>query len=103
MHTSQIDLGPVLSQLGLVPQGTAVVTPTINHSHIIDQQLHTKPIWWQVVSVLITDPSAWPTADGTSGVTSLEKLRQAQARGQASADLPTNFFLFFGSDVRDHH
>ncbi len=103
MHTSQIDLGPVLSQLGLVPKGTAVVTPTINHSHIIDQQLHTKPIWWQVVSVLITDPSAWPAADGSSGVTSLEKLREAQAQGQASADLPTNFFLFFGSDVKNHH
>lgn len=43
---------PVLSQLGLVPAGTAVVTPTINHSHIIDQQLHTGPIWWQVISVL---------------------------------------------------
>ncbi|HEX7284553.1 MAG TPA: hypothetical protein VF532_00125 [Candidatus Angelobacter sp.] len=103
MHTSLIDLGPVLSQLGLVPKGTAVVTPTINHSHIIDQELHTDAIWWQVVSVLVTDPSAWPSADGRSGITSLDKLRQAQGRKQASADLPTNFFLFFGSDVSQHH
>ena len=100
MHTSTIDLGPLLSQLGLVPRGTAIVTPTINHSHIIDQQLHTDAIWWQVVSVLITDPNEWPTADGKKGITSLKKLRQAQALGKASADVPTNFFLFFGSDVK---
>jgi hypothetical protein len=102
MHTSQIDLGPVLSQLGLVPKGTAVVTPTINHSHIIDQQLHTGPIWWQIISVLVTDPNEWPTADGKRGITSLDKLRKAQALGKASADVPTNFFLFFGSDVKGH-
>lgn len=102
MHTSQIDLGPLLSQLKLVPPGTAVVTPTINHSHIIDQQLHTGPIWWQVVSVLITDPNSWPSADGKHGITSLKKLREAQALGKASADVPTNFFLFFGSDVKGH-
>jgi len=103
MHTSQIDLGPVLAELGLVPQGTAVVTPTINHSHIIDQQLETKPIWWQIVSVLVTDPNSWPSADGKTGITSLKKLREAQALGKASADVPTNFFLFFGSEVKGHH
>lgn len=102
MHTSAIDLGPLLGKLGLVPPGTAVVTPTINHSHIIDQQLHTGPIWWQVVSVLIADPSAWPSADGKRGITSLKKLREAQALGKASADVPTNFFLLFGSDVKGH-
>ena len=102
MHTSQIDLGPVLSELGLAPAGTPVVTPTINHSHIVDQQLHTGPIWWQVVSVLITDPNSWPSADGSKGITSLKKLREAQALGKASADVPTNFFLFFGSDEKGH-
>jgi len=102
MHTSMIDLGPLLAELGAVPKGTPVVTPTINHSHIIDQQLHTEPIWWQVVSVLITDPSQWPTADGKHGITSLDKLRRAQSLGQASADVPTNFFLFFGSDDENH-
>ena len=102
MHTSLIDLGPVLSQLGLVPKGTAVVTPTINHSHIIDQELDTDAIWWQVISVLVTDPNEWPTADGKPGITSLDKLRHAQALGKASADVPTNFFLFFGSDVKGH-
>jgi len=102
MHSSQIDLGPLLGQLGAVPKGTAVVTPTINHSHIIDEQLHTSPIWWQLISVLVTDPSQWPTADGKHGITSLDKLRRAQSLGQASADVPTNFFLFFGSDVKGH-
>ena len=103
MHTSLIDLGPVLAQLGAAPKGTAVVTPTINHSHIIDQELHTGPVWWQVISVLVTDPAVWPTADGRLGITSLDKLRRAQSLGQASADVPTNFFLFFGSDEKNHH
>lgn len=103
MHSSQIDLGPLLAQLGAVPKGTAIITPTINHSHIIDQQLHTSPIWWQLISVLVTDPSQWPTADGKSGITSLDKLRRAQQLGQASTDVPTNFFLFFGSDVKGHN
>jgi hypothetical protein len=103
MHTSLIDLGPVLAQLGAVPKGTAVITPTINHSHIIDQELHTGPVWWQVISVLVTDPAVWPTADGRLGITSLDKLRRAQSLGQASADVPTNFFLFFGSDEKNHH
>jgi hypothetical protein len=48
------------------------------------------------------DPSAWPSADGKRGITSLKKLREAQALGKASADVPTNFFLFFGSDVKGH-
>src|SRR5690242_18842780 len=79
-----------------------LVICSANCSHINDQQLHTDAIWWQVVSVLITDPNEWPTADGKKGLTSLDKLRRAQSLGKASADVPTNFFLFFGSDVKGH-
>ncbi len=100
MHTSKIDLGPALAALGKVPPGTSVIVPTLNHSHIIDESLHTSPIWWEIISVLVTDPAAWPSADGRTGITSLDKLRQAQANGQARPDNPTNFFLFFASDVK---
>jgi hypothetical protein len=46
--------------------------------------------------VLVTDPSAWPQEDGKSGINSIQALRAAQKAGRASADIPTNFFLFFG-------
>jgi hypothetical protein len=102
MHASRIDLGPALAALGKVPPNTPVVVPTLNHSHVIDQALTTDPIWWQIVSVLVTDPAACPSADGTHGITSLDKLRQAQLLGQARPDVSTNFFLFFGSRPRMH-
>jgi hypothetical protein len=101
MHSSQIDLGPVLAKLGKVPPNTSVIVPTLNHSHIIDGK-HFGPVWWEVVSVLVTDPSAWPSADGTTGINSLDALRAAQAAGKAAPDQPTNFFLFFDSQPETH-
>jgi hypothetical protein len=101
MHTTQLDLGPALAKGGLVPANTLVIVPTLNHSHIIDDDdVHTQgAIWWQIISVLVTDPRAWPTEDGTAGINSLAALREAQAAGQAAPDAPTNFFLFFSSDI----
>jgi hypothetical protein len=102
MHSMQIDLGPVLAKLGKVPPNTSVIVPTLNHSHIIDGK-DFGPVWWEVISVLVTDPSAWPNADGTSGITSLDALRAAQASGKAAPDQPTNFFLFFDSQPEGHN
>ncbi|HLW86550.1 MAG TPA: hypothetical protein VKR60_15140 [Candidatus Sulfotelmatobacter sp.] len=96
MHTTQIDLGPLLNALGLVPPNTNVFTPTVNHSHIIAVPNYVAE-WWQVEVVLVTDPAAWPNQEGSSGITSLDKLRAAQKANQASGDIPTNFFLFFSS------
>ncbi len=101
MHSTQTDLGPVLAKLGKVPPNTSVIVPTLNHSHIIDGKSF-GPVWWQVISVLVTDPSAWPSADGRSGINSLDALRAAQAAGKAAPDQPTNFFLFFSSDAESH-
>jgi hypothetical protein len=102
MHTMQTDLGPVLAKLGKVPPNTSVIVPTLNHSHIIDGK-HFGPVWWEVISVLVTDPSAWPSADGTTGINSLDALRAAQAAGKAAPDQPTNFFLFFDSQPEGHN
>jgi hypothetical protein len=96
MHTTKIDLGPVLHSLGLIPADQVVQLPTPNHSHIIDGG-NFGSIWWKVVVVLVTDKSVWPNAAGTTGITSLTKLRAAQAAGKAFPDVPTNFFLFFDS------
>ncbi len=96
MHPTTVDLGPVLGQLGLVPRGTAVQVPTPNHSHIIDGANFGR-IWWQIIVVLVTDQSVWPGVDGTTGLNAVAALRAAQAAGQASGDIPSNFFLFFDS------
>jgi hypothetical protein len=100
MHADATDLAAALSLPG------NVMVPLLNHSHIINTSLNTKPIWWQVIVDEVHDPAVWPAADGSSGLTSLKALRQAQntpttvsggSGNQAAADVPTNFFLFFGT------
>jgi len=99
MHASRLDLWPVLSSLGKVSGTPAnIFLPTPNHSHVIDtDEFQAAPQWWQVVTVLVYNQSDWPSADGKSGISTLAALRKAQTAGAASADVPTNFFLFFGS------
>ncbi len=99
MHASRLDLWPVLSALGKVSgTPTNVFLPTPNHSHVINMDaFQKKPVWWQVVAVLVYNQSDWPAADGKTGISTVAALRKAQKSGDASADVPTNFFLFFGS------
>jgi hypothetical protein len=102
MHASRLDLAPVLSELGIIPgPPTAnIFVPTPNHSHVlIDQDLNLPAIWWQVIPVLVLDPSDWPAQDGSSGITSLKAIKAAIAAGQA-VEAPSNFFLFFSSKVQ---
>ena len=97
-HTNIIDLGPVVgSILGL----DVVRLPTPNHDHII-RDANFGRVWWQVVVDLVFDPSVWPDVNGTHGLTSVDALRAAQAKGQVSGDTPTNFFLFFDSRPNPH-
>ena len=100
MHPLQINLGPVLVALGKLPKGTNLYVPLVNHSHLLNNAtINQKPEWWALTIVLVEDPKAWPNAQGTSGITSLAKLREAQSKKEASADVPSNFFLYFGSSV----
>ncbi len=96
MHPTQVDVGPLLGDLDLVPDGANVQVPLPNHSHLI-RNISYNPVWWQIIVVLVTDESEWPGVDGTTGITSVDKLRDAQAALVASGDIPTNFFLFFDS------
>jgi hypothetical protein len=96
MHPRKLDLGPVLASLGKVPPGSKVEVPTPNHSHII-RDADFGAVWWQIVVVLVNDQAVWPNVEGTTGLNSVEALRAAQSRGQASKDIPSNFFLFFDS------
>jgi hypothetical protein len=100
-HTNTVDLGPLLASLGKVPANTVVRLPTPNHSHII-RGANFERVWWQVVVDLVTDKNVWPDVQGTRGLTSVEALRAAQEQGQVSADVPTNFFLFFDSQPFNH-
>jgi hypothetical protein len=100
MHASTVDLFPALVALGKIPPTPKqnIFVPTPNHDHVIFQDVSQRaPQWWQVITVLVTDPADWPAADGSSGITSLKKLREAQKAGGASGDVPSNFYLFFGS------
>jgi len=100
MHPVQTDLGPVLTALKLVPPKTVLNVPLVNHSHLVaNNAIVTRPEWWQVVVVLVTDPKAFPNKAGTSGITSLNKLRAAQLAKQAFPDVQSNFFLFFNSTL----
>jgi hypothetical protein len=105
MHASRLDLAPVLAQLGYIanPPTANVFLPTPNHSHVlINADINLKPIWWQVIPVLVTSQSEWPTPDGSSGITSLQALLAAKAAGSAII-APSNFFLYFGSHTTGNH
>jgi len=104
MHASRLDLARVLAALGFTGPPTAnIFLPTPNHSHIlINADINLPPIWWQVIPVLITSQSDWPTKDGSSGITSAEKLTAAKNAGTAIA-APSNFFLFFSSYTASGH
>jgi hypothetical protein len=104
MHASRLDLGPVLVQLGYLPAPAAnVFVPSPNHSHIVlGQDTNIKPIWWQVIPVLVLNQSDWPNADGTSGLTSVAKMKSAESAG-AAVEAPSNFYLFFASNQIHQH
>jgi hypothetical protein len=98
MHPSTLHAEPA----PITPAGAADI-PLPNHSHIIDGDSF-NPIWWQTIAVRVFDERIWPdfngrcTANPKGGepcLTSLRTLREAQARGQATSDVPTNVFLFF--------
>src|SRR5437660_8467450 len=46
-----------------------------------DRLLNATPIWWEVRPVLILDANDWPTADGSSGITSSKAMDDAEVAG----------------------
>lgn len=98
MHASSVDLSVTLAALGKTGPPTApIFVPTPNHSHVVDDNfVNTKPIWWEVRPILVMDEADWPTPDGSSGITSSEKMDAAEAAGRA-IEVGSNFFLFFAS------
>jgi len=103
MHASSVDLSETLHALGKTGTPThPVFVPTPNHDHVIDNsRVNSTPIWWEVRPVLILDPSDWPAADGSSGITSSRDMDDAEEAGRA-IEVGSNFFLFFSSKQAKH-
>jgi hypothetical protein len=100
MHASSVDLSQLLFATGKTgPPIGPVFLPTPNHSHVVDNsRVNTLPIWWEVRPVLILNQADWPSADGTSGITSSKAMDDAEAAGRA-VEVGSNFFLFFDSKM----
>ncbi|HEU5410563.1 MAG TPA: hypothetical protein VFU57_06055 [Candidatus Acidoferrales bacterium] len=100
MHASSVDLSQTLFALKKAGPPTApIFVPTPNHDHVVDNsRVNTTPIWWEVRPVLVMFQSDWPTADGTSGITSSKVMDDAEAAGRA-IEVGSNFFLFFSSKM----
>lgn len=101
MHASSVDLSATLAALGKAPNPPTanIFVPTPNHSHVIDNsRVNALPIWWEVRPVLIMNQSDWPSADGSTGITSSHAMDDAEAAGRA-IEVGSNFFLFFSSEM----
>jgi hypothetical protein len=104
MHASSVDLSQTLVALGKIPSPPTapIFVPTPNHSHVVDNsRVNAQPIWWEVRPVLILHRSDWPSADGSSGITSSKAMDDAEAAGGA-IEVGSNFFLFFSSQESAH-
>ena len=98
MHASSVDLSVLFAKPNTTPNGPVFV-PTPNHSHVVDNsRVNTGAIWWEVRPVLVMDQSDWPSADGTTGITSSRAMDDAEAAGRA-VEVGSNFFLFFTSGL----
>jgi len=104
MHSSSVDLSTTLVALGKIPgpPKQPIFVPTPNHDHVVDDDfVTTGQIWWEVRPVLVMDKSDWPAADGSSGITSSEKMDEAET-AQRAIEVGSNFFLFFSSQLSAH-
>jgi hypothetical protein len=103
MHSSRLDLSKTLAALGYTgPANANIFLPSPNHSHVlINQDINLKPIWWQVIPVLVVNANDFPSQDGKTGITSYDKLISAKNAGDAIIT-NSNFFLFFSSMTSDH-
>ena len=100
MHATRLDLAPLLAKLGyLKPPLSNVFVPSPNHSHVLPSDTITlAPEWWQVIPVLVLQQSDWPSQDGKSGIVTVDEI-VAAAAAKRVAFAPSNFFLYFGSQV----
>jgi hypothetical protein len=96
-HPGTIDLsaiqGILVSLFGETTGGLAPNFPLPPHSHVIgDEGSLAKAGWWEIEVVGVPSEAAWKRlAMGKN----LETVRELQAEGAVTGDIPTNLFLFF--------
>ncbi|MDD5275030.1 MAG: hypothetical protein PHR16_02985 [Methylovulum sp.] len=96
MQNTSFDVGPGMVKLGLLAPNSRFVTSTPNRSLIINAD-NLKPKWRQIKATMVIDSSEWPDAEGTKGITTVQGIRDCQARGHCAPNLPTNIFLYFSA------
>ncbi len=60
--------------------------------------MNAQSVWWEVRPVLIMNQADWPSADGSTGITSSKAMDDAETAGRA-VEVGSNFFLFFSSTM----
>src|SRR5437762_13175615 len=96
MHASSVDLSVTLAALGKAPNPPTgnIFVPTPNHSHVIDNsRVNALPIWWEVRPVLIMNQGDWPSADGSSGITSSRQWMTPKPQVEPLKSAPTSSFF----------
>lgn len=92
-HPMHIDLSRLSSALGEPASALAnVMLP--GHDHIVTTRAGGAPIWWNVVVVGVTSPTAWTDIVKLKSYAEVQAL-QAQANSGVTGDIPTNAYLFF--------
>jgi hypothetical protein len=62
------------------------------HSHVIEDLEEFNGVWWPVELIGVTSMEGW---NAIVRGKSLDAVRRQQQLGRATADIPTNLFLFF--------
>lgn len=84
-------LYPTLTDAQLTKALKNFVTP--GHNHFITTKAGSKPEWWDVRIVGVTDPAVYKSLNKHKSASYL--LKQVKA-GKTTPVIPTNLFLFFG-------
>lgn len=83
-HPSTMDLSPVFGA------GTEN-TPLPPHSHVVEEK---RGGWWEIEVNGVTSREAW---DALEAGKDLASVREQQAAGTVTDDIPTNLFLWFNT------
>ncbi|HET9058355.1 MAG TPA: hypothetical protein VFN61_00415 [Acidimicrobiales bacterium] len=92
-HPMHIDLSRLSSALG-APASALANTMLPGHDHIVTTVANNDPIWWSVVVVGVTNPTAWNEIISAKSYTEIQTL-QAQSGSGVTGNIPTNAYLFF--------
>jgi hypothetical protein len=92
-HPMKIDLSRLATALN-EPASSLTDAMLPGHDHIVTTAADNDPIWWDVVVVGVTTPTAWDEITSAKSYTEIQALQATSGSG-VTADIPTNAYLFF--------